>query len=81
MQIKQDVKEIIYVATFLVGLGITWGTLSAKVNAQGETVKLVPGIVVKQAISDTKLDYIIGLIETQQGLRRRRPQRPDGLSQ
>ena len=81
MQIKPISKELIYVISLLFGMGVTWGSLAAKVSAQGEIVKLVPAIATKQAVTDTKLDYIIGLIESQQGIRRRRPQRPDGLDQ
>lgn len=75
MVIKQDAKEILYIAGFLVGLGVTWGTLSSKVNAQGKALEPVPGLVVRQAVVDAKLDYLIGLVEFKYGMRSRRPSR------
>ena len=76
MQLKPNTKEIIYMIGVLFGLGVTWGTLSARVNAQSEAIKPIPDLVIKQAVIDTKLDYLIGLIEYRYGIRRAQPSRP-----
>lgn len=73
-------KDFLYVAGTLIGLGITWGTLSAKVNAQEEAIKPIPSILTRQAVMDTKLDYLIGLLEFKYGIRPSPPSRPKLLN-
>lgn len=75
MQMKPTVKEVVSGCAFLFGLGATWATLSARVSAQEKAVEPVPGLVIKQVVIETKLDYLIGLIEYKYGIRAEKPAR------
>lgn len=81
MQIKPNVKDLLTVAGYLVTIGIVWGTLSAKVAAQEEVVKTVPAVITRVAVVETKLDYLIGLLEYKYGIRPSPPSRPRQLGQ
>lgn len=78
---KASTKDILTLVGFLFGLGVVWGTLSAKVNAQDEVVKTVPAVITRVAVVETKLDYLIGLLEYKYGIRASRPSRPRPLGQ
>lgn len=73
-------KDFLYVASTLIAMGIVWGTLSAKVNAQEEAIKPIPSMITRQAIMDTKLDYLIGLLEFKYGIKSDPPARPKLLN-
>lgn len=81
MQIKPGAKDLLTLVGFLFGLGVVWGTLSAQVNAQEEVVKTVPAAIVRIAVVETKIDYLIGLLEYKYGIRAVPPSRPRQLGQ
>jgi hypothetical protein len=81
MQLKPTVKDIVYVGSLIVGIAVAWGTLSAKVSAQDKLVSNIPSMMTKDAVMDTKIDYLIDLVEYQSGITERRPKRKGLLSQ
>ena len=73
---KPTTKDLVYLFSVLFGLGVTWGTLTSRVNAQEKLIEPIPGLITKQAVMDTKLDYLIGLLEYKYGIRKSVPSRP-----
>lgn len=78
---KTNLRDTLFIMSTLVGFGITWGTLSSRVNAQEKAIEPIPGLITKQAVMDVKLDYLIGLLEYKYGIKSSRPVRPALLDQ
>ena len=71
--LKPTTKDFLYLASLLFGLGVTWGSLSSRLSAQEVAVLPLASSVVKIAILETKLDYVIGLLEYRFGIRASQP--------